>query len=258
MRSLLIPGLLTVAALITLVSLGNWQMRRLAWKEDLIARATERPNGPVWDLPPAAAWPSFDISDGEYRPYRLTGHFLQDKQAFVFTSLSEPKGREQGPGSWVVTPFRLETGGTVLVNRGFVPQGRERDIAPGSPPGDPEPAVSITGLLRPDDAPNLFTPSNRPEKNLFFLRNVQAIATAKQLPGPVAPFTIDLVASETPPGGLPQAGETRMTFDNNHLQYALTWYGLAAALFSVYASFAWSQLRRTGEVPRLTRGGRIT
>lgn len=257
MRGLVLPALATLAALIVLVGLGNWQMRRLAWKEDLIARATERPNGLVRDLPPAAAWPSLDVAGSEYYPYRLTGRFLDDKQAFVFTSLSEPKGRNEGPGSWVVTPFALAGGGTVLVNRGFAPQGRERDIAPGDTPGNSAP-VTVTGLLRPDDRPNALTPGNRPDKNLFFLRNIEAIAAAKGLSGQVAPFTIDLVASETPPGGLPQAGETRMVFSNNHLQYALTWYGLAVALLGVFLSFAWSRRRGAPDPTRLTRHGPAT
>ena len=98
--------------------------------------------------------------------------------------------------------------------------------------------ATVTGLLRPDETPNFFTPDDRPDENLFFARNVEAIAAAKHLAQPVAPFTIDLVAAETPPGGLPQAGETRMIFTNSHLGYAITWYGLAAALAGVFASFA--------------------
>jgi surfeit locus 1 family protein len=71
----------------------------------------------------------------------------------------------------------------------------------------------------------------------------------------VAPFTIDLLAAATPPGGLPQAGETRMVFSNNHLAYALTWYGLAAALLAVFASFIRGRLRERSQDPRLTQPG---
>jgi surfeit locus 1 family protein len=97
--------------------------------------------------------------------------------------------------------------------------------------------------MRPDEERSVFTPTDQPDDNIFFARNVAVIAAAKDLARPVAPFTIDLVASETPPGGLPQAGETRMTFTNNHLQYAITWYGLAAALVAVFAAFAWRTFR---------------
>lgn len=254
LRKLILPALLTLAALAVLISLGNWQVRRLAWKEALIAGATERPEMPVEDLPAASEWPELTIADLEYRPFRLTGKFLFDKEALVFTSLSDARGEYSGPGDWVVTPFALEAGGTVLVNRGFVPDGWEpparRDGVP--PEGG---TTTVTGLLRPDEMRGMFTPDDRPEENQFFARNVEAIVQAKGLGGPVAPFTIDLPASETPPGGLPQAGETRFIFTNNHFGYAVTWYGLAAALAAVFGAFAWSRLRGGDAGPRLTPPG---
>jgi surfeit locus 1 family protein len=250
-RGLIVPAILALLGVAVLVALGNWQVRRLAWKEALIESATERPRGPVQDLPPAAAWTGFDIAAAQYRPFRLTGRFLHEKEVRVFTSLSDAKGEYEGPGYWIVTPFALEGGGTVLVNRGFAPQDRYA-------PADRGEAVSsegttVTGLLRPDEERNIFTPDDRPEDRLFFARQIDPIATATSLEGAVAPFTIDLLASETPPGGLPQAGETRMVFANSHLQYAITWYGLAAALAAVFASFAYGRWRG----PRLTPPGRV-
>ena len=207
-------------------------------------RAAERPRDPVADLRPASAWQNIDIAGNEYRRFRLSGRFMHDREALVFTSLGDPAGPFGGPGYWVVTPFALEDGGTVLVNRGFAPQERFR-------PADRDEelnggVVTVTGLMRPDDEPNFFTPDDRPGDNIFFARDVQAIARAKQLAPPIAPFTIDLVAGETPPGGLPQAGETRIAFTNNHLAYAVTWYGLAAALAAVFVSFIWTRLRTPG------------
>lgn len=242
-RGLLFGTLVVLAAAAILVSLGNWQLRRLAWKEDLIARVAERPSGPVADLPPVSAWPDFDVDDGEYRPYRLTGRYLHGKEALVFTSLPNPKGRVGGPGYWVITPFALADGGTVLVNRGFAPQGRHRQEDRGE--ALQRERTTVTGLMRPDEPRRSFLPQDRPAEGIFFARNVAGIAAARDVSGPIAPFTIDLLAAETPPGGLPQAGETRMVFTNNHLQYAITWYGLAAALLGVFASFAWTRLRRS-------------
>jgi surfeit locus 1 family protein len=250
---LFLPAVLALTTFIILVLLGNWQMRRLEWKEELIANAAERPSGPVQDLPPPSAWAGLDIADSQYRPYRLTGRFLHDKEALVFTSLSDGAGPYGGPGYWVVTPFALAGGGTVLVNRGFAPQGRHLPRDRGEVL-DAEP-VTLTGLLRPDDKPNFLTPKDRPDANQFYARSVAAIAAAKQLSGPVAPFTIDLRTEATPPGGLPQAGETRMSFSNNHLAYAFTWYGLAAALLAVFASFVWSRWREGSQGSRLTRPG---
>jgi surfeit locus 1 family protein len=184
----------------------------------------------------------------------MTGHFLHEQYALVFTSLSDARGEYSGPGYWVVTPFMLDTGGTVLVNRGFVPQGWEQPARRDGEALDGGP-TSVTGLLRPNEEPNLFTPDDRTPDSIFFARNIEAIALAKELDAPVAPFTIDLIASETPPGGLPQAGETRFFFTNNHLQYALTWYGLAVALLAVFAAFAWRRLQGAPAEPRLTPPG---
>jgi surfeit locus 1 family protein len=247
LRRLILTAVLTLVAFAVLVSLGNWQVRRLAWKEDLIARATERPNEPVQPLPTASDWPSFDIAEAEYRPFRLTGHFLNNKEALVFTSLPDPKGKFGGPGFWVVTPFALSDGGTVFVNRGFVPQGRELAKERGESPSDS--STEVVGLMRPSETRGTFTPADRPDQNTFYARSVADLAAAKAISQPVAPFMIDLVAAETPPGGLPQAGETRMSFTNNHLQYAITWYGLAAALLAVFAVYVRGQLRHRDKKP---------
>jgi surfeit locus 1 family protein len=244
---LIVPGILVLAAFAVLVSLGNWQVRRLAWKEDLIARATARPSEPVRPLLTASEWPTLDVAAGEYRPFRLAGHFLHEKEALVFTSLPDPKGRFGGPGFWVVTPFALSEGGTVFVNRGFAPQGRQLPKDRAESPSDGPTAV--VGLMRPSETRGTFTPADRPDKNVFYARNVADLAAAKEISQPVAPFTIDLVAAETPPGGLPQAGETRMAFTNNHLQYAITWYGLAAALLAVFAVYVRGRLRERDKKP---------
>jgi surfeit locus 1 family protein len=244
LRGLFVPAIVTLAVLAILVSLGNWQMRRLAWKQDLIARAETRPAEPVADLPAADAWPRLDIAALEFRRFRLTGRFDHGREAWVFTSLSDPQGAEGGPGYWIVTPFALQGGGTVWVNRGFAPQGRQQPQARGETLSAE--AQTIAGLLRPDDPRSAFTPDDDPRANIFYRRNVAALSAAKGLAPPLAPFTIDLAASFTPPGGLPQAGETRIRFTSNHLSYALTWYGLALAAAGVFVAFAIKRLRGDG------------
>ena len=242
LRGLLLAGLMTLAALAVLVGLGNWQMERLAWKEALIARATAGPEQPVRELPPPETWADMPVEALQYHPFRLTGRFLHEKEAHVFTSLPDPAGPHGGPGYWIVTPLALEGGGIVLVNRGFAPHGRHEPAGRRERLADGP--VEVVGLLRPDEERSWITPDDQPDRNLFYARSVAALAAAKGLEPPVAPFTFDLTAEAMPPAGLPQAGETRMRFSNNHLPYALTWYGIAAALAAIFAAFAWQRLRR--------------
>lgn len=250
LRGLIVPAVLTLAALVVLVSLGNWQVRRLAWKEDLIARTTERPTSAPLDLRQtgfsdigdAAAF----LDENEYRPVRLAGEYQPAGEVRVFTSLGEDKhGPFGGPGYWVMTPFAAMPAKTpVYVNRGFVPQEKAQSYDP--PPAG---AVEIEGLIRAPERGSFFTPDPDLQKRLFYARDPSRMAQATGLAGGAAALYVDLVAAETPPSGLPQAGETMITFTNNHLQYATTWYGLAAALLAVFAVFAWGRLRQRDNKP---------
>jgi len=232
---LVVTGIVLVVAVAILVSLGNWQVRRLAWKEDLIARVAERPSMPPL---PASAIFEPDAAKNEYRRVELSGRYLADKEVRVFTSLpaGDARGPASGPGAWIMTPFRLAEGGAILVNRGFVPEGAEW-----APP--PQGETEIAGLIRPDDPPNWLTPENKPSEDLFFSRSIEAISSAEAISGDVAPVTLDLLPADAGPK-LPQAGETRMSFPDNHLQYAVTWYGLAVALVVVFLSYAIGAWRR--------------
>ncbi|MEM8876751.1 MAG: SURF1 family cytochrome oxidase biogenesis protein, partial [Pseudomonadota bacterium] len=131
-------------------------------------------------------------------------------------------------GFWVMTPLVLDGGAAVIVNRGFVPQGRATPELRGEASMPPGP-LTITGLLRAPEVRVPFAPGNDPDNDAWYLRDPTDIALARGLERS-APFTVDAFAAHTPPGGLPQAGETRIAIRNNHLQYALTWYALAAVL----------------------------
>ena len=118
----------------------------------------------------------------------------------------------------------------MIVNRGFTPErggAVSRGVA-----GE---TVTVTGPLREPEGRNPFTPSDEPMKRLFFARDPAAIAAALGL-ADAAPFTVDAEASG--PGGVPQGGETRVTFPNRHLEYALTWFGLAGTLAVFFVVFA--------------------
>lgn len=236
LAGLVVPTLLVVAALIGLVSLGQWQLHRLAWKKQLIEAVAERPKLPPISVTSANDWRSVDPDRDSYRRVRLEGRLEGAHTVRAFTALSEPRGRFGGPGVWILTPLRLADHSVVYVNRGFVPQARseERFDAPRAP-------VALEGLVRALEPGNRFTPDAVNEARLAYRRDPELFALMTGLVGPVAPFFVDLPAEATPPSGLPQAGEARMRFANNHLQYAITWYGLALALLSVSAVLIWKR-----------------
>ncbi|MEW6254583.1 MAG: SURF1 family protein [Pseudomonadota bacterium] len=247
---MLVPSLAAAMALAVLVGLGTWQLERLAWKNALIAQVQARTTLPPVPAPPPHEWRSVDRVRDEYLPITASGHFDHRRETLIYTVLSEPKGPFKGPGFLVVTPLIQADGSAILVNRGFVPEDRRdpKTRAAGQIAGP----VTVSGLLRLPEEANWFVPDNAPERNAWFRRDPFEIGRARGL-ADVAPFTLD--ADGTPnPGGLPQGGETRLSFPNKHLEYALTWYGLAATLVGVYIAFVITRLR-TGRMPRPTPSG---
>jgi surfeit locus 1 family protein len=236
-RGLVVPSIAAACAFVVLIGLGTWQVERKAWKEALIATVSERFAAPPVALPPPAEWARLDAATDEFRRVRFTGELINDKEALVFTTGSSLHGGDTGPGYWVFTPARLD-GRIVMVNRGFVPEQRKDPAT--RPQGQIAGPVEIVGVMRWPERPGLFTPAAEPGKNQWFARDPADMAQAKGL-GPAAPFYVE---QESPPapGGLPQTGALRPTFPNNHLGYALTWYGLALVLagsFSVWFVGRW-------------------
>jgi surfeit locus 1 family protein len=236
-HGLAIPSIGAACAFAVLIGLGTWQVERKAWKEALIATVSERFAAPPVALPLPAEWARLDPASDEFCRVRFTAELINDKEALVFTTGSSLQGGDTGPGYWVFTPARVDDR-IVMVNRGFVPE-QARDPATRAQ-GQIAGPVEIVGVLRWPERPGMFTPAAEPGKNLWFARDPVDMARAKGL-GPVAPFYVE---QESPPapGGLPRAGALQPTFPNNHLGYALTWYGLAlvlAASFSVWFVGRW-------------------
>jgi surfeit locus 1 family protein len=233
---LLVPAALAFAALI---ALGTWQIKRKAWKEGLIAALTERLAAPPVALPPPAAWPSLDPADDEYRRVKFAATFDHGKEALVYAAASAFRPDVSGIGYWIFTPARLADGTSVIVNRGFVPDAR-KDRATRAV-GQITGPVEITGALRWPEPRHWFSPADNPARNLFYTRDPLAIAAAEGV-RPVAPFYVEQ-ESPVPPGGLPQPGKLVVHLRNEHLQYAITWYGLALVLVVVFVVFARSSSR---------------
>ncbi len=236
---LLVAGVLALAAFALLVSLGTWQMRRLAWKEDLIAKIEARVHAAPQALPSEGEWPSLKPDDYEYRHVSVTGVFEHDKEALIFRASGPNEGLSQ-PGYVVMTPLRLPTGAHILIARGFVPEAFKDPQS--RPQGQIQGVVTLSGLMRAPEARNGFTPADTPEKGLWYTRDPAAMATFLNLPR-IAPFSLD--ADATPvPGGWPKAGVTVVKISNDHLSYALTWYGLAATLVGLVGFVVWRSRKR--------------
>ncbi|WP_310621089.1 SURF1 family protein [Flexibacterium corallicola] len=229
-------------ALGVLISLGIWQLQRLEEKLQLIEYADTRVKNPAVEAPGPEQWNDLTKGKIDYLPVSVSGRFLLG-ELFYFDTLTKPKGAYGGQGYFVFSPFATEDGWYLLVNRGFVPlEKKEFSTRLGSAP--PKGRITIEGLARRPEIASFVTPTANSKTGEWFAREPRKMADALGLPVELAaPYTLDLQVNINQAGDLPQAGETRVSFSNNHLQYAITWFGLAFALVAIYAAFrfkAWN------------------
>ena len=222
-----------VALMVTgFLGLGTWQVKRLYWKRDLKQRVELRVHAPPGAAPDRPEWLAFDGAANEYRHVVVTGIFLENcsvhvKAVSVF-----------GAGSWILTPLRRRDGGIVLINRGFVAidpsvvSSSARCLSSSDSTGSAP--RTVTGLLRISEPGGGFLRQNDPANQRWYSRDVAGIAVAQGLQR-VAPYFIDADATESQDGpaaaalrsGTPIGGLTVISFPDNHLVYAITWYVLA-------------------------------
>lgn len=210
-----------LAGIAVLISLGVWQVHRLAWKRELIERVEQRVHAQPVAAPGRGEWPNVTRASSEYLRVAVRGRYQHDLETLVQAVT------ERGGGFWVLTPFVTDAGYTVLINRGFVPPAQRESAS--RPQGQIEGETTVTGLLRLSEPGGGYLRTNEPANDRWFSRDVAAIAAARGLQD-VAPYFIDAEALEPEIAGAPVGGLTVIAFSNNHLQYALTWFGLALML----------------------------
>jgi cytochrome oxidase assembly protein ShyY1 len=204
----------------------------------LIASLQQRLFAPPVDLPSRERWAELDPAADEFRHVKFSAAFVPGAEALVYTTGSALRSEVSGPGYWVLASARLATGGLVVVNRGFIPEGRQD---PASRAGSEITGiVEMIGALRWPEVRGIFSPNDQPARNLWFVRDPVGIASAKRW-GDVAPFYVEL-ESPQPFGGLPRAGALKANLRNEHLQYAITWYGLALVVVVMFGF--WLRVRR--------------
>ncbi len=216
-RRLLIPGLMTMVMLATLLALGTWQVRRLLWKQDLlaaIAAAERAPPIPLASLPPGTAPPPF-------ARLRAEGSF-DDLVALYGAEVRGATG-----GARLLGILRREGAPPVLVDRGWVPV---------PPPPVPAGAAAIEGFVRPPDNVGPFSPVDDLTGRRFYTLNPSAIGHSLGVAN-LAPYTLVAMAPPGAPPATPDPARTLPRPPNNHLIYAITWYGLAASLLVVFALY---------------------
>ena len=210
-----------------LIGLGTWQVQRLHWKQDLLATIDARTHAEPLSLNEVELQYG-RTGDVDYTPVTATGEFMHDAERHFFATW------QGASGYYVYTPLRLETGRVVFVNRGFVPfdQKDPKTRQQGQVTG----LQTVEGLARNPlpGKPSMMVPDNDPDKNIFYWKDLRAMAILSDLDVDrgVLPFFIDADARPNP-GGLPRGGVTMINLPNSHLQYAIIWYGLAAALAGV-------------------------
>jgi len=207
-----------------LICLGLWQMRRLAWKEALLARIETRALQAPEAAPAPAEWPALRPEDYDYRHVRLAGHFEPAREARIFAV--PPPGAGLEPGYRIATLFRLSGGGAVFVLRGFTAQSKA-----GASPwrSGPQGDTVLVGHMRAPQGRNMFTPADTPAGGLWYTIDPAAMAAALGATD-AAPFFLDEDADAESANGLLRQPVSIEDIPNNHLSYAVTWFGLAGAL----------------------------
>jgi surfeit locus 1 family protein len=241
-------GVFTLAMVALCVGLGVWQLQRRLEKHALIDALTERLALAPGSLPSAAQWSMLTPARDEFRRVSFPAVYQSAPDAMVYSSGSAVREDISGPGTWAFLPARLPTGEIVVINAGFVQntmQDREQEdravtrLITGAP-------VMLSGYIRFPEAAGVLTPAENVGKRLWFTRDHLAMARALGWGAdsrPVAPFYIDL-EQPVPASGIPKPGPLQVHLKDDHMQYAITWFGLAGAIVIAFGVWLRAQRRK--------------
>ncbi|MCU0831834.1 MAG: SURF1 family protein [Rhizobiaceae bacterium] len=222
--------ILSAIAFAVLCGLGTWQWQRMIWKEGLLDTIEQRLSAPPVPLTEVLAARASG-EPVEYRPVTVSGRLLNSGEQYVLATLN-------GASGWhVYTPLETPDGMVLFVNRGFVPYDK-RDPSTRID-GEIDRFVNIAGLAREPltEKPSFMVPDNDPATQTYYWKDLSAMTLAAGLdPAKVLPLFVDKT-SMLPRGLLPIANVTQVDLPNNHLQYLITWYGLALALLGVVIAY---------------------
>lgn len=222
-RRLLVPGLSTLAMLAILVGLGTWQVQRLHWKHALLAQIATAEAQPPIPLGPAPS---------PFQKVRAMGVLRGDLAALYGAEVRDLPNGASALGAHLIVPLDRPGEMPLLVDRGWV---REE----GAPlPPTPMGMTTVEGYIRPGEQAGLFSARDDPAGRKFYTLDPQAIGAALGL-RVVAPYTLVALG----PPGLPDPARALPRPPDNHLQYALTWYGFALILLVIFFLHARKVLR---------------
>lgn len=215
-----------VPALMILLGLGFWQLERLEWKQGIIDERAERLAASPIDIAnvSATAW-----RDVEHRRVTIRGRYLHDREILLLNRV-----RHGQTGFDLITPMVLTSGGAVLVNRGWVPKAwpEKDELTRRRPTG----TVERVGVLRAGGkGGNPWIPDNEPARDQWYFTDAAQMAAKAGLSA-AKPYIVKLTPGRDQ-AGYPKGPHASSRFRNKHLEYAITWFGLAATLVVIYVMY---------------------
>jgi surfeit locus 1 family protein len=215
-RRLFWPALTTAVAFLILIGLGTWQVQRLHWKEGILAQIARAESGPANPLP---------ADPDAYSKVAVTGRLLNDHPASYGADVRDTPA---GPvlGTQLIVPLERNDAEPLLIDRGWVPSARREPI------DQPNGEVTIEGYVHPGDKPGLFSATDDKATRQFYTLDPATIGAALGL-SHVAPFVL-VAIGQASPGHWPIPAQHLPRPPNNHLSYAITWYGLALSLVVIF------------------------